>query len=1104
MKKFKRILSGVLAAAMTVSAASMISVGAANVSFTDVSGHWAWTNGQIPYLVEKGVLNGYEQSNGTYMFKPDGNVKRSEFIKMLDEVFGLEVTTSINYSDISASDWFYPYFQKAAAQGYLLDYGNKANPSGEITREEATALLVRYLDLPANEKAETSSLADYSTISDNYKEYVLRAVHAGVINGYNENGQTYFKPKKTLTRAEALTILYRAAGCIFNESAYNRDGDANDTNNVITEGNITINNVRLNGRNIITEGADSGKITFYDCDINGTLYIRGGADVTFNDCDVENVVVYGGGTVSLVSGTKMESLTLENKASVSIYSGTKVNTLSVEYGADKVRVTGDGSIGKAIIRARDFSSSMVPAEFEIGNNLNASFGSTEYEGSSDTQNAFEIAPFSSADKNSYYLNVLSAIGGEVYYYYTNLGTEPTISSFDSYYDQATCYGRFDITANEPVSASTYAPSTVSKFEFVALQIRDGSRKYAPILIQNHGDLTTGFATEPYLADATTIKFRASTSATLYWFYANDGKQLNQVEFLSTYKDKESALKGESSINNVQTFSCSLKEKYLENYSYVAFMLKTGANVYHTPVIVSVGKTGFDSLPAIKTPGIINFKANTAGDIYYYYSTTADLPAADKFKTAYNAAKHKDHNSIRANVSTDLNYDLDYIDDYPYLIMSIRDDNDKYMQPVCVDINFTTGFKNAPSVKNSSEIKFRTEERGEVKYYYTKDENVPSVDDFNKEYDKQSSKYKGKMTVSDMYETIEYKTSYAVTYPNMAIMFTDRDGKDYSPVLVELNATLNTGFTVAPYAEDGYVNFRTEESGEVWYFYSKDNSVVAPDDFEDYWDNEYNRDRAGSVNVSAGSKGSFKIDYDILKNYPYIVIAFTADEDSNPSFEFPFVLDVVQSEVSNVGSGLDVGSPSSIYDDVDVKALYSGKICWYYTDDTDDFPSEGKDFASRWNSISSGSSKTVERGEKIEIDFREYKYIVCALRVNGEYLSYVIIDKNEGVIDGGVNNDDLDYDIDDSGFYVKSTGRSSITVIPDEDGSLRFLINQFGTLIPIGDSIDVDEDDRATLDFPFMIDNDIVNQLFGGSNMELYLQFTDDDGNTYRPYKISLK
>ena len=160
MKKIKRILSAVLAAAMIAASASIVS--AAQVAFTDVSNHWAWQRGYISYLVEKDVINGYKQSNGTYMFKPDGTVTRAEFIKMLDETFGLTETRDITgkYKDVSANDWFYEYFAKAVEQGYILNYGTNANPNGALSREEATSLLVRYLNLPDNEKMPSICRAD--------------------------------------------------------------------------------------------------------------------------------------------------------------------------------------------------------------------------------------------------------------------------------------------------------------------------------------------------------------------------------------------------------------------------------------------------------------------------------------------------------------------------------------------------------------------------------------------------------------------------------------------------------------------------------------------------------------------------------------------------------------------------------------------------------------------------------------------------------------------------------------------------------------------------------------------------------------------------------
>ena len=430
MKLSKRILSAFLAIVMVLSTA--IAVGASNVTFTDVSGHWAWTGGQIQYLVDKGVLNGYKQPNGTYKFVPNGEVTRAEFIKMLDETFGLTATTSISFSDVKTTDWFYPYFAKAAAQGYLLNYGNSVSPNGKITREEAISLLVRYLDLPANEKSDPSYFADYNSISENYRDNVLRGVYAGLIDGYNEGGVKVFKPKGTLTRAEALTILYRAAGCIYTGNAYSRDDGAADTNNVITKGNVILNGINLTGRVIVTEGVTSGTVNLTGCSVNDTLYIRGTANVTLDDCRIEHLVITNGCQLSVQNGTRIGSLTVCETSSLNIYTGTTVETLVVENGAERTSVSGNGTVEMAYINASGFTSLMVPVQFQIGNNLTATFASNQYQGSSDSQDAFSMTPFVTSDEANYYLNIFPAADGTVYYYFTNGSNPPTTVSFDSY------------------------------------------------------------------------------------------------------------------------------------------------------------------------------------------------------------------------------------------------------------------------------------------------------------------------------------------------------------------------------------------------------------------------------------------------------------------------------------------------------------------------------------------------------------------------------------------------------------------------------------------------------------------------------------------------
>ena len=63
-----------------------------------------------------------------------------------------------------------------------------------------------------------------------------------------------------------------------------------------------------------------------------------------------------------------------------------------------------------------------------------------------------------------------------------------------------------------------------------------------------------------------------------------------------------------------------------------------------------------------------------------------------------------------------------------------------MQPVAVNINLTTGFRNEPELDEDNTISFRTETYGKVEYYYTKANSAPSIDEFTKAYDDAQAKY----------------------------------------------------------------------------------------------------------------------------------------------------------------------------------------------------------------------------------------------------------------------------------------------------------------------------------------------------------------------------
>ncbi len=1108
MKLSKRILSAFLATLMILSVVTVVS--AANVTFTDVSGHWAWNGGQIQYLVDKGVLNGYKQPNGTYKFNPDGEVTRAEFIKMLDETFGLTETASINFSDVKSTDWFYTYFAKAEAQGYLLNYGTYANPNGKITREEAISLLVRYLDLPASEKASASYFADYSSITSHYADYVLRGIYAGLTDGYNENGAKYFKPQKTLSRAEALTILYRAAGCIFNLNAYSRDNNAAATNNVITRGGVILNGINLQGRVIVSEGANAGTVSLSGCSVADTLYIRGTSDVILDDCKVENIVITKGCKLSLLNGTEVGQITVYGKSLLNVHSGITVDVLDVEVGADKTGVSGDGRIDMAYINASGFTSSMVPGEFQIANNITATFASVQHQGSSDTQESFTMTPFITSDGSHYYLNLFPAADGDVYYYFTNGNNAPSTTTFDSYHDASSYTGMISVRKGQVVTEKTYSASSVKDFEYVVLQLQDGGRKYAPVMVPNTNTDGNGFSTAPHLVDDTTVQFVAAQGGTIYWYYAKSGEGRDQVAFLNDYEKADSALKDTASVVSGRTLNIGLSSKYLKNYDYVVIMLKSAAGSYFTPVVVSVGDNGFVDEPALKSVGTIEFKTAITGELYYYYSEDANLPAPGDFKSEYNRADEAENMNVTKNRTATFDYDVDESEDYPYLIIALRNDDNEYMQPVAVNINFRTGFRDEPEIEDETTIIFRTEDDGEVLYYYTKSDKVPTTEQFHDIYDDTANRYKDTVDVDDSFERVEYSQTYAKDYPYMAFLFIDDQEHEYTPVIIKLDATSDTGFKIPPFLSRDSVGFQTEGPGEVWYYFSKDGSPVKSSDFEEFYDDVTKGYLYGSVETSGAKLNYFEIDDDVdFDKYPYLVIAFLAeddDDDDKRKFHYPVVLDVEDADLS--GSGLTIDAVTD--EEVSFTTLLEGTVYYYFTDSGASVTASN--FYRNFNraGVFEKGDYSCDANEDFDVDYDEdddYRYLIICLEIedddgNDIYLNPVIVNLEDRTSTGEDEDDDgattgkqglsvKTYDVRDQTIEVYSNYAGEITVSLLVDGKSKGVLK----------TIDVDEDEAVEFNYSG-IAAQIALFTKNGDEVEISFQLVSED-ETYKSLKVQV-
>ena len=217
MKLFKRLLCGVLIAALLLPAAM---AAPSESSFPDTQGHWAQE--QIEAAVQSGWVNGYP--DGT--FRPNATITRAEFVKMLLEaanVYPNSGTTSwlknqnkTNQGPLNdmANHWLTKaeLTDAALATGIVVAddyYKHNFQPEQTIARYEIALMADRALGLvyPATHQENIDlAFTDKSSIQDWMLGYIKEATDLGILKGYPDGS---FGPKKTATRAEAVAIISR-------------------------------------------------------------------------------------------------------------------------------------------------------------------------------------------------------------------------------------------------------------------------------------------------------------------------------------------------------------------------------------------------------------------------------------------------------------------------------------------------------------------------------------------------------------------------------------------------------------------------------------------------------------------------------------------------------------------------------------------------------------------------------------------------------------------------------------------------------------------------------------------------------------------------------
>lgn len=192
------------------------------INFTDCD-DVDWAQNAINAFVANGSVTGtyYDAETNTGTFDPYDMFTRDQLAKVISVAYMLDDETTEygqTYSDIGTDHWAYRHIEAVAEYmpGFSVPTSNMPVFYGSTiaTRETiivTVAKVLRTVDISdAEADAILAKFGDEGDISYQMRAKVANMVDKGVINGYEIDGKYYLYPQSGVTRAEAITILYRA------------------------------------------------------------------------------------------------------------------------------------------------------------------------------------------------------------------------------------------------------------------------------------------------------------------------------------------------------------------------------------------------------------------------------------------------------------------------------------------------------------------------------------------------------------------------------------------------------------------------------------------------------------------------------------------------------------------------------------------------------------------------------------------------------------------------------------------------------------------------------------------------------------------------------
>lgn len=192
--------------------------------FSDlVAGSWYEEEGCIDYVVERGIMRGYEN---TYLFGPEDPLTRAQTIVILYRAIvgddsGLTWDASVydsiadttGFSDVEDGQFYTEALNWAFDNGYAEGFDGEFRPNDSVTREELGTFLgrcgIEHVGVGVS-SLFVWPFEDEDTTSPWAQEYIAWCNANGVMEGYDIGGQRIlFGSQDQTTRAQAAAAISR-------------------------------------------------------------------------------------------------------------------------------------------------------------------------------------------------------------------------------------------------------------------------------------------------------------------------------------------------------------------------------------------------------------------------------------------------------------------------------------------------------------------------------------------------------------------------------------------------------------------------------------------------------------------------------------------------------------------------------------------------------------------------------------------------------------------------------------------------------------------------------------------------------------------------------